>query len=99
MTIKSALAASVFVLTGWISTLMATTLFVDQAPAYLVPFPPEGFLDTLPSNTSMIDVSAFSITLSSEDEGFALELYRNGAWMVLPAKLTGCAPQPTQQRL
>ena len=35
-----------------------------------------------------------SVTLTAERPGLARALYRQGAWVVLPAGLRGCLPMP-----
>lgn len=92
MTIRSALLAVPMALLGWVLVLTATTLLTDAAPAHLVLLPSKAFLANLPPETAIIAASTFAISLGSEGEGAAMSLYKQGAWLVLPAGLSGCAP-------
>ncbi|MGB0508166.1 MAG: hypothetical protein ACPGGK_18420 [Pikeienuella sp.] len=94
MTIRPVLIALPLVLLGWLATLVVTALLTDEAPAYVVLFPPDGFLHSLPDDTAMLSTSSISITLASETKSFVPLLYKNGAWVVLPAGLKGCLPLP-----
>lgn len=90
---RSTLLAVPMLLLGWLAVLAATTLLTDTAPAHLVLFPTKAFLANLPPQTAIIAASAFTISLGSESEGAARSLYQQGAWLVLPAGLPGCAPR------
>ena len=90
---RSALLAAPMLLVGWLAVLAATTLLTDAAPAHLVLFPTKAFLADLPPQTAIIAASAFTVSLGSEGEGAARSLYQQGAWLVLPAGLPGCAPR------
>lgn len=94
MTIKSLLCAFPLLGLGWISVLLAVAVFSDAAPAYVVVFPKEGFVEELPNEVALIGSSSMSITLKSTTPQFAMSLYQNGAWLVLPAGLPGCLPLP-----
>ena len=94
MTIRSVLMALPLMFLGWLAVLLGVALITDEAPAYVVLFPSAGFLNSLPENTSLLATSSFSITLASEQENVARMLYNSGAWIVLPAGLTGCLPLP-----
>ncbi len=94
MTTRSVLIAIPSMLIGWLVVMLVTALLTDEAPAYVVLFPTDGFLQSLPNEISMISASVVSVTLTSEQDGFVPLLYRSGAWIVLPAGLTGCLPMP-----
>lgn len=96
MTIRSLLIAVPLLLVSWIATLSIVALATDEAPAYVVLFPPQEFLSALPNGAAIMSASAFSVTLTSEDAGFARTLYQSGAMLVLPAGLPGCLPVPKQ---
>ena len=94
MTIKSVLIALPLMFAGWLSVLMATALMTDSAPAYVVVLPSDRFLTSIPETASILAENAVSVTLTSSQSGFAKQLYRQGAWLVLPAGLRGCLPLP-----
>ena len=94
MTIRAVFMAAPFVLMGWIGVLAVVAFVSDGAPAYVVVFPSQILLENIPESSSILATSIASVTLTSDEAGFARSLYRNGAWLVLPAGLPGCLPQP-----
>ena len=94
MTIRAVFMAAPFVLMGWIGVLTVVAFVNDGAPAYVVLFPSQIFLENIPESTSILSTSISSVTLTSDEAGFARSLYRNGAWLVLPSGLPSCLPQP-----
>lgn len=94
MTIRAVFMAVPFVLMGWIGVLTVVAFVSDGAPAYVVVFPSQILLENIPESSSILATSIASVTLTSDETGFARSLYRNGAWLVLPAGLPGCLPQP-----
>jgi hypothetical protein len=76
----------------WFTVMIAVTLLPNAAPAALVVFPSEQFIDALPSDFRIIDHSRISVTVASNQNDPA-SLYALGALIVLPAGLTGCIPK------
>ncbi|MEM9433864.1 MAG: hypothetical protein AAGA12_08075 [Pseudomonadota bacterium] len=72
---------------GLLATVMATT---GAAPAALVPLPSASFLAALPDDVAIVGRSALSVTLAGPSETVS-DLYAAGAWLVLPAGLSGCS--------
>lgn len=66
---------------------------VMTPPAVSVLFPTNSFLSALPDDTAILTLSTVSITLVSEHPDLVQRLYGAGAWIVLPADLTGCLPR------
>ncbi|MBO9395838.1 hypothetical protein J7400_04035 [Shimia sp. R9_2] len=91
MTTRSVLLSLVLLLFGWLGILGAVTLLTDDAPAALVVFPSQDFLERMPKDVAILSASPFSVTLASENAGLAIQLYQKGAWLVLPAGLQGCS--------
>ena len=94
MTIRAVFMAFPIVLMGWIGVLTVVAYVGDGAPAYVVLFPAQNFLENIPESSSILATSIASVTLTSDETGFARALYQSGAWLVLPAGLPGCLPQP-----
>lgn len=92
MTIRGSICGVLVVLAGWIGILAGVTLLKDDAPAALVMFPTQDFLADMPSGVAILDATSISVTLASDDQDLALQLYRQGARLVLPAGLSGCSP-------
>jgi len=92
MTIKRAILAAPILFGGWLFILISVGLITDSAPASVVLFPSKSFIENLPENVAIISTTSYSLTLSSDMKEFAHALYSNGAWIVLPAGLTGCLP-------
>lgn len=86
------IASLLAVAVGWIAVLAGVMLVSDAAPAALVLFPSEAFLNALPDDVGIVSTNAFSATFSSQGTGITAALYDAGAIMVLPAGLLGCAP-------
>ncbi len=97
--LKRLLIALPVVLIGWIAILALVMWLGGDAPAAFVPFPPDGFVDALPSGTAITGRSPISLTLRSESENLPAELYRAGAWLVLPAGLEACIPNFLRQEI
>lgn len=94
MTIKTVLTALPLIFAGWIGTMAAIMVVSDAAPAAVVFLPSQNLLADLPEGTSIISVNSVSVTLKNEMPGFGAALYKAGAYLVLPAGLTGCLPLP-----
>ncbi len=97
MTINRILMVLLLVFVGWIATMAVVMRFSDAAPAAVVPWPTRHFLINLPTQASILDVNGLAITFANRPE-LAKELYDAGAWLVLPAGLTGCLPLSKRQR-
>ena len=97
MSIRRLLLALPFVLAAWITVMAVVMRFSDAAPAAVVPWPTAGFLKRLPAETAIIDVNGLAITFANRP-ALAADLYAAGAWLVLPAGLTGGLPLTTRQR-
>ena len=94
MTIRAFLIAIPAMFLGWVLVLVAVGLLTDEAPASVVLFPSEDFLNALPVGASVLGTGLYSITLKSDAPRFAQSLYQSGAMIVLPAGLPGCLPLP-----
>ena len=94
MTIRAVFMTIPLILMGWIGVLTMVGVVSDRAPAYVVLFPSQLLLENIPESSSILATSIASITLTSDETGFARALYLSGAWLVLPAGLPGCLPKP-----
>ena len=93
MIIDRRLAVTIpLVLMGWIVVLAVVMRLSGAAPAAIVILPPGGFFASLPQGVSITSIGPFSVTLKG-DAGLVAALYAAGAYLVLPAGLTGCLPQ------
>ncbi len=91
MTTKSALMALPIVALGWLGLLALGALLSSQAPAFLVMFPSESFIKSLPAEVSIVDASPVSISVAFDSPSTAAPLYHLGARLVLPSGLDGCS--------
>ena len=82
------------VVAGWLGVLVLVGLLTDVAPGYVVVLPKAGLLDDLPQESGVLSATRFSVTLANPGGGFARDLWRRGALLVLPAGLPGCLPLP-----
>ena len=97
MTINRILLALPLVFVGWIAVMAVVMRFSDTAPAAVVPWPTSAFLKSLPPQAAIIDVNGLAVTFANRPD-LARDLYAAGAWLVLPAGLTGCLPLSQRQR-
>jgi hypothetical protein len=80
---------------AWVIVAALVMLFTNSAPGALVMFPSQRFIHNLPADAAITAGNAFSVTLSGTEPDLARRLYRSGAWLVLPAGLTGCLKPPS----
>lgn len=97
MTIKRGLFALPVVLFGWIAVMATVMRFTDVAPAAVVLFPSRGLMAQLPEDTSILGLSRLRLTVENATDT-TRALYDAGAWLVLPAGLTGCLPLSKAQK-
>lgn len=81
------------VVAGWLAVLAGIMLSPRAAPAAFVIGPTDAILRALPEGTAVVSHNALGLTVSNDAPGLARALYRAGAVLVLPAGLTGCAPE------
>ena len=93
MTIKRIFGVAAVLVFGWIAVMAMVMRFSDAAPAAVAILPSSDFLANLP-DVAVIARGAGTITLRDDDPELAARLYAAGAWLVLPAGLTGCLPLP-----
>lgn len=97
MIIKRILLAVPLVFVGWIAVMALVMRFSDAAPAAVVPWPTQAFLHDLPGSAAIVDVSGLAVTFANRPD-LTRDLYAAGAWLVLPAGLTGCLPLSQRQK-
>ena len=97
MIIKRILMAIPLVLVGWIAVMALVMRFSDAAPAAVVVFPSERLMAELPEGAAILGLNPVALTLAN-DAGLTAALYDRGAWLVLPAGLTGCLPLTEKMR-
>lgn len=85
------------VLGVWILLMALVMRFSDAAPAAVVPFPSATLMASLPEEAAFLSLSNGAVTFANR-AGLAEDLYAAGAWLVLPAGLTGCLPLSEAQR-
>ncbi|QMU60092.1 MAG: hypothetical protein GKR98_12415 [Boseongicola sp.] len=71
--------------------------YSDVAPAAVALFPTASMLESLKEGTGILGLNRLALTVANRP-GMASELYAGGAWLVLPAGLTGCLPLSKAQR-
>ena len=96
ITRRLALAVPV-VICAWIGVMALVMRLSDAAPAAVVPFPTVGLLANLPEEAAILGVSRGGMTFANRPD-LTRDLYAAGAWLVLPAGLTGCLPLTKAQR-
>ena len=96
-TTKRTAFALAVVFIGWIAIMATVMRLSDVAPAAVVFFPSPELLADLPDDTSILGLERFRLTVVNATGG-ARALYDAGAWLVLPAGLTGCLPLTKAQK-
>ena len=97
MTIRRVIVALSLVLVAWVSVMAGVMRLSNAAPAAVVIFPGSGLMSNLPDGAAILDLNPIALTLANRDN-LARDLYAAGAWLVLPAGLTGCLPLTKKQR-
>lgn len=97
MIIRRLVLALPVVFLGWIGVMALVMRLSDAAPAAVVPLPGAAVLAHLPEGTGILELSPYAVTLANRP-GLARDLYAAGAWLVLPAGLTGCLPLSKAKR-
>ena len=95
--IKRLLWAVPLVFAGWIAVMALVMRFSDAAPAAVVLFPGEALMTGFPKEAAILGINPVALTLANRP-GLAADLYASGAWLVLPAGLTGCLPLTQELR-
>ncbi len=95
ITRRVVLAIPVVVL-GWIAVMALVMRLSDVAPGAVVPFPGT-VMANLPEDAAILGLNPWAVTLANR-AGLTRDLYAAGAWLVLPAGLTGCLPLTRAQR-
>ena len=93
-TIKRMALVLALLVPAWLGLSAAVMYLSDDAPAALVVMPSAQLMANIPKDTAILDKSALTITFSSEKRGLTQNLYRAGAYLVLPAGLKGCLTLP-----
>ena len=95
-TIRRVILALPVVVVAWVALMAVVMRVSDVAPAAVVPFPGSVMTD-LPQDAAILGVNRGAVTLANRP-GLTRDLYAAGAWIVLPAGLTGCLPLTQAQR-
>ncbi|MEO0931711.1 MAG: hypothetical protein AAFY14_13865, partial [Pseudomonadota bacterium] len=82
---------------GWIAVMILVMRFSSAAPAAVVVWPTKTFMSALPLQAPIIDLNGLAVTFANRPD-LAKDLYSAGAWVVLPAGLTGCLPLSKRQK-
>lgn len=82
---------------AWVAVMAVVMRFSDAAPAAVVVLPTPGFMAALPE-LPILARGSLSVTFAAEGSDVAQRLYAAGAWLVLPAGLTGCLPLPREAK-
>ena len=85
------------VLVVWIGLMAVVMRISGAAPGAVILFPNAALLQDLPENAPILGMNQVAITLANR-AGLARDLYEAGAWLVLPAGLTGCLPLTSAQK-
>ena len=96
-TIRRLALALPIVLLGWVAVMTVVMRFSDAAPAAVVPLPSQAFMEALPADVAILDITDIAVTFANRPN-LAEALYQAGARIVLPAGLTGCLPLTAKQR-
>ena len=94
-TIRRILCALPVVVVLWVVLMAVVMRLSDAAPAAVVILP--ATLDSVPEEAAIIGYNRAALTLANRP-GLTGDLYGAGAWLVLPAGLTGCLPLTGAQR-
>lgn len=96
-TIKRLAMVVPMVLVLWVLLMAVVMRFSDVAPGAVILFPRTSLLENLPGDAPILGMNRAVLTLANRPE-LTRDLYDAGAWLVLPAGLTGCLPLTSAQR-
>ncbi|MDA8586424.1 hypothetical protein N9L47_09180 [Rhodobacteraceae bacterium] len=96
-TIKRLTLVVPVVLVLWVALMAVVMRVSDVAPGAVVLFPQTSFMEVLPKSAAILGMNQMALTLANRP-GLTGELYDAGAWLVLPAGLTGCLPLTKAQK-
>ena len=96
MRVLSIFSITSLLVAGWVGLSALVMVWTDAAPGALVVMPSQALMSDLPDGAAVTGAGRFSITIDSAS-GRTRDLYAAGAWLVLPAGLTGCLPMPKTQ--
>ena len=82
---------------GWLGLSMVVLALTDAAPGAMVVLPSKTLMNDLPDGVAITEISGLTVTFARAEPGLTAALYQRGAWLVLPAGLTGCLPPPGTQ--
>jgi len=83
------------IVAAWLSMSASIMWATDAAPGALVFFPSTAFMSNPPNGTAVTGGSLIMVKFSSTEPDLTRKLYSAGAWLVLPASLTGCLKLPS----
>lgn len=76
----------------WFASIGVLTLAAEPMPNVMVFAPPDAALSAIIGSDSLIVEQGYGFMVArGQKPGFVLELYRAGAWLVLPSSGGGCA--------
>ena len=96
-TTRRLLLALPIVALAWVGLMAVVMRVSDAAPGAVVPLPSAALMANLPKDAALLGLNRGALTLANRP-GLARDLYAAGAWIVLPAGLTGCLPLTKAQR-
>lgn len=79
---------------AWLALSASVMWATDAAPGAMVFFPSHALMSNLPDGAAVTGGSSIMVTFSSTEPHLTQKLYGAGAWLVLPAGLTGCLKPP-----
>jgi hypothetical protein len=86
-----AVAFVVLLVLGWFAVLSLPMLAGAEPPAILVLGPAPDLVSRLGPDVVILAETPVGLVLQSDRPGLAVQLWRAGARLLLPAGLTGCA--------
>ena len=78
------------ILAGWVGVMALLAAFTDTGDSNLVIGPERQMLNAMPSGSRLVRGGRFTQVIASSRPGHVGDLYRAGAWLVLPALANGC---------
>jgi hypothetical protein len=88
--IRAFAANSALLLASWFALVLLVTPLLPPGLPLAALMPATARLDELPPDARIMDWQSGRIHLISDHRGLALELYRHGAWLVIPLGNASC---------
>lgn len=99
MSNKSIAFTTILTITTWYIYFAVSAVLANELEPVVIIFPQPHLISNLKSDTAIVSINSWSITLISPKPGLARSLYHKGGWIILPASVIRCLPNNAKTRI